>query len=257
MSRFIPRLEARSLSSTKALRALIAKLTDQRASFVSNMQCKLDSTLARLVKRLSAAVSQEVRRWKPDRLQVDASRSTLDTVELCLKVGVPESCPPLLDAFLHASAWCVQEYQVPLVSDLRSVLQKYGQSPSSPHFAPTFCSIILAWEKQTLGQPPVNVDSISVEIGRALSPWTCDCRECGEVRAFIASVGPETKKTWENVGGPRVKHVQGFAEDFAAKYARVTSVRKTFPTVIDLVVSRWFMDRIPQTPIDARFTLRV
>ncbi|KAI0714887.1 hypothetical protein C8Q76DRAFT_784084 [Earliella scabrosa] len=238
IEQFIPRLEARSLSSTKALSALIAKLTDQRASFVSNLQCKLDSTLARLVKRLSAAVSQEVRRWKPDRLQVDASRSTLDTVELCLKVGVPESCPPLLDAFLHASAWCVQEYQVPLVSDLRSVLQKYGQSSSLPHFAPTFRSIILAWEKQTLGQPPVNVDSISAEIGRALSPWTCDCRECGEVRAFIASVGPETKKTWENVGGPGVKHVQGFAEDFAAKYARVTSVRKTFPTVVDLVVNR-------------------
>ena len=119
--------------------------------------------------------------------QVSRAR-VVQTVELCIIAGRREACRELLQHILSfpwgSSDTAIQEafvkFVIPMIQDLRPILQRRQISVSSPPFANFFGVLILRYTKYVMGPEPP-------EEATPQGPIGCGCSKCAQLVQFFSS----------------------------------------------------------------------
>jgi hypothetical protein len=164
--------------------------------------------------------------------QAQVSRAhVIQIVELCITIGRFEACRELLQHILSFpwgdSEAAIQEafvtFVVPMVQDLRLLLQEYQIPVSSPPFSNFFGVLIIRYTKYVLGPEPLEVVTPGETIG-------CGCPKCTQLVQFLASA--DCDELHVLAAKPVLDHMEG----------RLEMVRERTSTKITAIPGRYKLE---------------
>lgn len=164
----------------------------------------------------------------PIALDPSTAQQVVDSVELCLELGLPEASSAHISHILSSAALNrdpqeLREFLLVLV------LLTHQQTPTSSLWAPVFRRIIMRWLLNVMGACPDDFDHVKSMLQDTLSTWTCRCIPCSSAKTFL-SENTDTTMVLGRIGRQR-QHIEKLLQQHAS------------------LLARWSVWRVPPVPM--------
>ncbi|KAI0756099.1 hypothetical protein C8Q80DRAFT_1264201 [Daedaleopsis nitida] len=150
------------------------------------------------------------------------NRTTLETIEFPVMLGLPEACsfvfePSISQPIMNADY--VRHRLGPMLETIYAVCSKHSVPVTSPHFAPVIRQIMVHWATEVMDPCAApNPEETKWLLHRLTSSWTCGCAHCKPVREFLL-YGDQKEKEFQVRRAKDVRHVEQYLTHSASSIA--------------------------------------
>ncbi|KAA1473725.1 hypothetical protein DENSPDRAFT_823223 [Dentipellis sp. KUC8613] len=130
----------------------------------------------------------------------------INTLNWCSDIRRVDLGQTIIERFLNPPAMDATYIVDTLIPLLPRFRQWATQVKQLENLAWVFPDVMILWIQKILGSPPAHNATLATQM-QSLRMWTCTCRDCQEVQAFLRSNLYRTQ-SMQKIGAPRRKHLE-------------------------------------------------